>query len=203
MKKNGISIQPLPCLIFCSLFLVNYSIICSAIEMTNFTTKQIKVYSQEELFARSFFLIINQLEQYPTTIIRTFTRVNKILYTTIHASISEIFTMIKEAKKYRTEYDCTALRKNWLVNEIYLLDKPLHFQVYTELGKKYVLSCNNVTKGNLNCLNKCVNYLSLKTELPVYTLSQMFRCLKYLKYYTFEYGQKFNLYTPHGTCILS
>lgn len=172
---------------------------CCLIEMKSFKKES---FSHEQLFAKCLFLIANHLNQQPTTTIYTLSLVNKKSYATIATMIKKAINMINHSKIHREKYDCTNLRKNWLIKQMALCDATLSFTIFQE-NKKILIAYTNLTsKNTVLSMSKCLNYLSKKTDLPIFTLSHLCPCLLYLKYYTFLYKDRFNLYNSHHQCIL-
>lgn len=183
--------------IYFFLFFTHTFFKCCLIEMKNFKNQS---FSQEELFAKCLFLIADHLNQQPTTIIYTLSLVNKKVHTIIATMITSAITMINDSKIYREKYNCTNLRKNWLVKQIALCDRTLSFTLFEENKKTLIAYTNLTSKNTVLSMSRCLNYLSKKTGLPIFTLSHLCPCLLYLKYYTFLYGDRFNF--SNNQCIL-
>lgn len=201
MKKDEIKNPLLTNYFFIYFFLLFMHIFFQGclIEMKNLRQEY---FSQEKLFAKCLFFIMNHLDQQPTTTIYTLSLINKKSYTIIANMIKKAINMINHSKIHREKYDCTNLRKNWLIKKIAFCDATLSFTIFQENKKSFITCTNPPSNNTLLSMSKCLNYLSKKTDLPIFTLSHLCPCLMYLKYYTFLYGDRFNVYNSHDQCIL-
>lgn len=201
MKQNRIKIQWLFPITLCFVLVMNQMIVCAEIEL-----KAIKHASLEKLTPDYFSHIIRQLEQDPLITIKTFTHVNKRMRETVFLILDQIRNMLDMAKKDRSKYNPINLRNHCLIRGLCSVDKSLFLSLLKGKRKKnatcwFVGTAINAEKS-LTSIGKFINYFSYWKEISVQTLAALFGCTQYLKYYTFIYGDQFNLYMSNGPCIL-